>query len=438
MEPTPGRNPWIIAALLCAAMLIVPLVGWLLIPSPNAPVIPPALNVTRTETAVERTREPPHETPAPVGRPPQATPEPQGDDAAVVTGVVLDPDGKPVQRAVVTCDEKNLTTTTDEEGRFELGSEAAGCSATSMHPGYSPADRVRLVSGDRNILRLGGGGAIAGAVLDESGTPVPSYLLAIESYLPSGDSSSAPPMGRPRNISDAAGQFLLERLPPGRYVLTASADGRPPARSSSIEVEPGRTTHHVRITLARGATLSGTILDAETRQPIAGARVVLDAATSTGANAIDGATSDASGAYSLQGVPPGPFSVRVAREGYRTKIVPGLTTRGAPAIREDIALTPRGDGGAGDSELVGIGAVLAPSPAGVTIASVVDGGPAAGAGLQSGDRILRIDGADASAMPLSDIVQRLRGQAGSRVTIAVAREGGGEMDFTVTRATIVR
>ncbi|NUQ79618.1 MAG: PDZ domain-containing protein, partial [Polyangiaceae bacterium] len=88
--------------------------------------------------------------------------------------------------------------------------------------------------------------------------------------------------------------------------------------------------------------------------------------------------------------------------------------------------------------LVGIGAVLAPSPAGVTIASVVDGGPAAGAGLQSGDRILRIDGADASAMPLSDIVQRLRGQAGSRVTIAVAREGGGEMDFTVTRATIVR
>jgi S1-C subfamily serine protease len=245
-------------------------------------------------------------------------------------------------------------------------------------------------------------------------------------------------MGRPRSISDPAGQFLLERLPPGRYVLTASSDGRPPARSSSIQVDAGRTTHHVRITLARGATLSGTILDGQTRRPIEGARVALDAATSSGANAIAGATSDANGAYSLEGVPPGPFSVSVAREGYRTKIVPGLTTRGAPAIREDITLTPRGDGSAGDSELIGIGAVLAPSPSGVTIASVIDGGPAARAGLQGGDRILRIDGADASAMPLSDCVQRLRGQEGSRVSVAVAREGGGEVELTVTRATIVR
>lgn len=438
MEPTPGRNAWLTAALLCAAMLIVPLIGWLLIPSPSAPFVSRPPSVTRTETAGERADDPPPETPAPVARPPRATPEPQEEEAAAVAGVVLDPDGKPVQRAVVTCDEKNLTTTTDADGRFELGPEAAGCSVASMHPGFSPSDRVRLTAGDRNILRLGGGGGIAGTVLDESGTPVPSYLLAIESFLSSGDSSAAPPMGRPRSISDPAGQFLLERLPPGRYVLTASSDGRPPARSSSIEVEAGRTTHHVRITLSRGAMLSGTILDGETRQPIAGARVALDAATSTGANAIDGATSDASGAYSLQGVPPGPFSVRVARDGYRTKIVPGLTTRGAPVIREDITLTPRGDGGAGDSELVGIGAILAPSPAGVTIASVIDGGPAARAGLQTRDRILRIDGADVTAMPLSDCVQRLRGQEGSRVSIAVAREGGGEVELTVTRATIVR
>jgi protocatechuate 3,4-dioxygenase beta subunit len=438
MESMPGRNAWLTAALLCAAMLIVPIVGWLLIPAPSAPVIPPAPSVTRTQAAVERDRDPQPTTPAPAAPQPRASPEPRGEETAMVAGVVLDPDGKPVPRAVVTCDEKNLTTTTNEEGRFELGPEAAGCSASSMHPSFSPSERVRLAAGDQNTLRLAGGGAIAGAVLDESGTPVPSYLLAIESFLASGDSSAAPPMGRPRSISDPAGQFLLERLPPGRYVLTASSDGRPPARSSSIQVDAGRTTHHVRITLARGATLSGTILDSETRQPIAGARVVLDAATSTGANAIGGATSDASGAYSLQGVPPGPFSVSVSREGYRTKIVPGLTTRGAPVIREDITLTPQGDGSAGTSELIGIGAVLAPSPAGVTIASVIDGGPAARAGLQGGDRILRIDGSDATAMPLSDCVQRLRGQEGSRVSVAVAREGGGEVELTITRAKIVR
>ncbi|HZF52238.1 MAG TPA: carboxypeptidase regulatory-like domain-containing protein [Polyangiaceae bacterium] len=442
MESLPGRNAWLTAALLCATMLIVPLVGWLLIPTPSAPVIPPAPSITRTETVVEGegAREAQSNAPAPVAPRPRASPEPRAaEEEAWVAGVVLDPDGKPVPRAVVTCDEKNLTATTNDEGRFELGPEAIGCSAATMHPSFGPSERVTLRAGDGNVLRLAGGGAIAGVVLDESGSPVPSYLLAIESFRASGDPSTArPPTGRPRTFSDPAGQFLLERLPPGRYVLTASSDGRPPARSSSIEVEAGRTTHHVRITLARGATLSGTILDGETRRPIAGARVVLDAATSTGANAIGGATSDASGAYSLEGVPPGPFSVRVEREGYRTKIVPGLTTRGASAIREDIALTPRGDGGAGDSELVGIGAVLAPSPDGVTVANVIDGGPAARAGLQGGDRILRIDGADVTAMPLSDCVQRLRGQEGSRVSIAVAREGGGEVELSITRAMIVR
>ena len=101
-------------------------------------------------------------------------------------------------------------------------------------------------------------------------------------------------------------------LVPGKYVLTASADGRPPTRSSSIEVEAGRTTHNVKIVLGKGAALSGKIIDAETRRPIAGAMVSLDAMTQTSANAIHPAKSDETGAYTLDGVPPGPFSIRVA------------------------------------------------------------------------------------------------------------------------------
>jgi protocatechuate 3,4-dioxygenase beta subunit len=440
MDSPTGRNAWLTTALLCAAMLIVPLAGWLLFPRPSAPILPPApVAVTKQQADTSGTEARPPEPVAP--RRPSADREPRADQEATgakVAGLVLDPEGKPVARAIVTCEEKNLTTTTNEEGRFELGPEATGCAAVSMHPGHSPSDSVRLTAGDGNVLRLLTGGAISGVVLDEAGTPVASYLLAIESFLPSADEDASPPMGRPRTVADPTGQFLLERLPPGRYVLTASADGRPPARSASITVDAGRTTHHVRITLARGATLSGTILDADTREPIAGARVALDAATSSGANAIQGTSSDASGAYSLKGVPPGPFSVRVSRDGYRTKIVPGLTTRGSPTIREDIVLAPRGDAGGGESELIGIGAVLAPTAAGVVISSVIEGGPAERAGLQGGDRIIRIDGADATTMPLSDCVQRLRGPEGSRVTVGVARRGGGEIDLTVVRATIVR
>jgi protocatechuate 3,4-dioxygenase beta subunit len=430
-------------------MLIIPLAVWLLLPKRTAPAYVPSAQASArhhvaAESAPSRSERPTpveptsHAVSRPLPSDLPAAPESGGETEVRVGGVVLDPDGNPVARAVVTCDQKNITTTTNEEGRFQLGPEAVGCRATSLFPGFSQGERVELAAGDRNVLRLSRGGAIAGVVLDERGSPVEKYLLAVESFLPSGDEDASPRLGRPQHINDPAGQFLLDRLPAGRYVLTASAEGRPPARSSPIDVEAGRTTHHARITLPRGATLAGTILDAETRRPIEGARVALDAATSTGANAIESATSDAQGSYSLPGVPPGPFSVSVSRDGYRTKIVPGLTTRGAPTVREDITLTPVGDGGAGGSELVGIGAMLAPSPAGVIIAGVIDEGPAARAGLQRGDRLVRIDGEDATALPMSDCVQRLRGLEGSRVSIAVAREGSSTIELTIVRATIVR
>lgn len=437
----PGRNPWLTTALLCAAMLIVPFVVWLLVPSPSAPVrIPPTPRPVALEAAANTaaSEPPPAATPRKVDREPGRA-ETEATPSTPVSGVVLDPDGTPIAHALVRCDDrdKGLTASTDEEGRFQLSPEAANCNAVAIHADQSPSERVRLVAGDRNTLRLSRGGAISGVVVDEGGMPVPSYLLAVESFVPSGDDPSPAPLGRPRSINDPTGEFLFDRLPAGRYVLTASADGRPPARSAAIDVETARTTSRVRIVLPRGAILEGTVLDAETRRPIAGAWVALDAATSTGANSIQGATTGPSGAYALQGVPAGPFSVRVSHESYRAKIVSGLTTRGASMIRQDIELKPRGDGG-GESELVGIGAVLNPSPNGVTIASVIDDGPAARAGIQGGDRIVRIDGSDASSMTLSECVQRLRGPEGTRVSIAIERADQGEREFTVTRATIVR
>ena len=137
------------------------------------------------------------------------------------------------------------------------------------------------------------------------------------------------------------------------------------------------------------------------------------------------------------GVPPGPFSVRVEHDGYKTRIVPGLTTRGASTLREDITLRARGDGGSG-SELEGIGAILVPTPSGIVISSLVENGPGAKAGLRRGDRLLRIDGVSALEMTLPDAIQRLRGTSGSRVTISITREGEGNLDVTVTRERIER
>lgn len=431
------RRAWLSAALISLALLILPLAAWLALPAP-APITPPSRG-----TSAATARPAPQEAPAsderatePAARP--ASPrDPEAPTAAgPVRGVVLDPEGSPARAAFVSCEDRDASATTDEEGRFELPPEADGCTALATQAAHQPSEKTRLSAGRDNTLRLTSGGVIEGAVVDEQGRPVEKYLLAVESFVPSLDPKAR--FGRQaRTISEPSGAFRWDKLPPGRYVLAASAEGRPPARSDGIDVEPGRTTHHVRIVLARGATLTGRVIDAETRKPIAGAQVQLDAVTSSGANAIPSATTDPAGSFTIEGVPArGPFSVRVQHQAYTTKIVPGLDARGSSSARADVELRPRGDGGASE-ELAGIGATLLPSPQGVRIQSVIAGGPADRAGLQQGDRFVRIDGADATGMTLSDCVQRLRGAPGTRVSVAVDRDGQ-PIELTIAREVVVR
>jgi hypothetical protein len=437
------RSTWLAAGGVCAALLVLPLVVWLLVPraggagvSPtarSAPVSAPVDLLPQTDESTPTERAPVAAPAAPV----RAEQEPQPE--APVTGIVLDPDGNPVNRAFVECEDRDTDVTgvlTDAEGRFKLAPGAAGCNAVARHPDYSPSDGIRLAAGRVNTIRLSRGGAIAGNVVDERGSPVPSYTLAIESFLPKGDADLGR-KGAPRKVDDATGAFLIDGLPPGRYVLSASAPARPPGRSDTVNVESGQTTSHVRIVLSRGALLSGTVFDADTRAPIAGATIRLDSVSSVGIDAVAPATSDEQGAFTLDGVPEGPFSVRVQRQGYRTKIVPALTTRGAQTLRTEIALAASGDGG-GNSELTGIGAVLVPTPKGVAVAATVEGAPAAAAGIRKGDLIERIDGVSAAELTLSDCIQRLRGPEGSRVTVVVSREGQASVEITITRGTIVQ
>ncbi len=73
----------------------------------------------------------------------------------------------------------------------------------------------------------------------------------------------------------------------------------------------------------------------------------------------------------------------------------------------------------------------------LTVVSPIDGTPAYRAGLQTGDRIVKIDGLATKDMQLPDAVKRMRGKPGSKVTISVVREGWAEpRDFEIVREQI--
>jgi carboxyl-terminal processing protease len=72
----------------------------------------------------------------------------------------------------------------------------------------------------------------------------------------------------------------------------------------------------------------------------------------------------------------------------------------------------------------------------IKIVSPIDDTPAAEAGLQPGDLIMKVDGQATSDFSLTEIVTRLRGDIGSKVTLTVRRAGRDPFDVTLQRAEI--
>lgn len=90
-----------------------------------------------------------------------------------------------------------------------------------------------------------------------------------------------------------------------------------------------------------------------------------------------------------------------------------------------------------DQQMAGIGAVLKVEEDEV-VAVPLRRSPAMKAGIKAGDRIVKINGAEAPKNQLAQTVKTLRGPAGSMVAVTVRRPGIDELiNFDVTRGTIL-
>jgi len=73
----------------------------------------------------------------------------------------------------------------------------------------------------------------------------------------------------------------------------------------------------------------------------------------------------------------------------------------------------------------------------VKVISPIDDTPAAKAGIKPGDYIAAIDGAPIQGMQLNDAVDRMRGAAGTKITLTVLRSGAKKpFDVALTRAIV--
>ncbi|MDB5912208.1 MAG: family peptidase [Ramlibacter sp.] len=87
----------------------------------------------------------------------------------------------------------------------------------------------------------------------------------------------------------------------------------------------------------------------------------------------------------------------------------------------------------------GLGLEVEASEGAVRVVSPISDSPAARAGLQTGDLIVRVDDAPLLGMPLADAIAMMRGQPGTQVSLTIRRAGvDNEITISLTRDTIRR
>ncbi|WP_428000539.1 PDZ domain-containing protein [Acidovorax sp.] len=86
----------------------------------------------------------------------------------------------------------------------------------------------------------------------------------------------------------------------------------------------------------------------------------------------------------------------------------------------------------------GVGLQLAPQPPSghAVVQEVIAGYPADLSGIRPGDRIAAVDGISTQGMPVRQVLLRLKGQAGSKVALAVIRGDGRRTTHRVFRQTL--
>jgi protocatechuate 3,4-dioxygenase beta subunit len=97
---------------------------------------------------------------------------------------------------------------------------------------------------------------------DGVGVPGAVVLLTRKAVTQGGTSEPGEPPVPLHVVTDDAGEFTLTNVPPGRYVVSATARGYLPAQRNDVRILPGRDDERITLSLLPGGhALSGTVTD---------------------------------------------------------------------------------------------------------------------------------------------------------------------------------
>jgi protocatechuate 3,4-dioxygenase beta subunit len=247
---------------------------------------------------------------------------------AAVAGTVRNVRGEPIPGADIfaaTDGGNSNDVATDAAGKFRFAGLSAGKPvmifasasgfALKQANAVPPAEDVSIV--------LDTTGAVRGRVEDaESKSVMTDFSVSrSESRASGGQAVMGYFMGdQPRTFHSPDGTFELAEVPAGSWTIRAEAPGYRPAEVSAIEVGSGQTREGIVVSLKRGGTLSGRVLDG------AGGSAVPNASVSWrtgqpifvlgGRGERQTTTTDAGGRFTFDALPDGKITVEASHPDY--------------------------------------------------------------------------------------------------------------------------
>ncbi|MCP5021661.1 MAG: hypothetical protein GY930_07770 [bacterium] len=186
-------------------------------------------------------------------------------------------------------------------GRWRITANAEGYHQDEAHTIPLPANGTPL------IIVLQREGSIAGQVLSPSGLPVPGAVVRANN----GEGQRGFGRNRgPRAEADEEGLYLLDKLDPGTYQVTASSPDWADNEQILVDITPGLAAESITLQLRTGGSISGIVLESD-GSPMTGRNV------HWGDNAMAFASrgqtkTDSAGRFEFKNVTPGKWQVSAA------------------------------------------------------------------------------------------------------------------------------
>jgi protocatechuate 3,4-dioxygenase beta subunit len=313
---------------------------------------------------------------------------------SVIEGKVIDAAGKPVTDGFIDCASSDSggvprfgmgsrgPIVTDTEGHFTVDGLMDGTyNLRAYRQGGTEGSAEAVKAGARDVvLKLAEGGSITG-MLTANGAPVDRFNLTAR--------NGKTGFMRTEFFFHTTGVFSLSDLPAGTY--TVEADTPQGNASTEIVLADGEQKSGITLALTMRVSVDGRLVELESGAPVPGATLWIDGVSSAPPMNNDGRSNKTGpdGSFHLEGVLPGSWGLSTSAPDPAIMSVrlPIVVPEGSPTTDVGAIRVPRSRLAPGQPP--GVIGVFADA-AGV----VQSYGPAAEAGIQSGDAVVSVDGFD--------------------------------------------